>query len=102
MKKGLRLAVVTLFAFAAVGAALLALHPSTSAADSGVLTGMVKSATGEKMAGVTVSAQADGSPITTSVYTDADGNFYFPRLAGGKYSMWAQAVGFDGGKANVD
>jgi hypothetical protein len=35
MKKGLRLAVVTLFAFAAAGVALLALHPSTSAADSG-------------------------------------------------------------------
>ncbi len=102
MKKGLRIAVVTLFAVASAGVAMHVLHPSAKAADGGLLTGTVKSATGEKMAGVTVSAKADGASITTSVYTDADGSYYFPRLAGAKYSMWAQAVGFDGAKADVD
>ena len=47
------------------------------------------------MEGVPVSAKAEGSTITTSVYTDADGNFYFPRMADGQYQVWAQAKGFE-------
>ena len=45
-----------------------------------ILTGTITSANGEKMGGVTVSAKADGATITTSVYTDDSGNYYFPPL----------------------
>jgi streptogramin lyase len=67
-----------------------------------LLAGSVKSESGEKMAGVTVSAKAIGHTITTSVFTDEAGDFYFPRLAAGKYHIWAQAEGFDAGRVEVD
>ena len=58
------------------------------------LTGAIASAAGEKMAGVTVSAKAEKSTITTSVYSDESGNYYFPPLPNGKYKVWAQALTF--------
>ncbi len=57
---------------------------------------------GEKMGGVTVSAKAEGSTITTSVYTDEAGGYYFPPLPDGKYRVWAQALTFQTAKGNVD
>ena len=54
----------------------------------------ITSAAGEKMGGVTVSAKAEGSTITTSVYTDEAGGYYFPPLPDGKYKVWAQAITF--------
>ena len=71
----------------------LAAVPRPAYADA-LLTGAVTSATGEKMSGVTVSAKAEKSTITTSVYTDESGNYYFPPLANGKYKIWAQALTF--------
>src|SRR5262249_45351844 len=56
----------------------------------------------EKLGGVTVSAKLEGSTITTSVYTDETGNYYFPPLAAGKYNVWAQALAFETTKTNVD
>ena len=53
------------------------------------------------MGGVTVSAKAEGSTITTSVYTDETGNYYFPKMAEGKYQVWAQAIKFETAKGNV-
>ena len=98
MTKGLRLAVFALVAVGLTGFALHLANSTAKAADNGVLlTGAVTSASGEKMTGVTVSAKAEGSTITTSVYTDGDGVFYFPRLAEGQYKVWAQAKGYDGG-----
>ena len=44
------------------------------------------------MEGVTVSARATGSSITTSVFTDADGQYFFPPLSEGRHKVWAQAV----------
>jgi len=67
-----------------------------------LLAGSVKSESGEKMAGVTVSAKGIGHTITTSVFTDEAGDFYFPRLAAGKYRVWAQAEGFDAGRVEAD
>ena len=102
MQKALRFAVVTLVGAAVVWVVLPALHPTARAAGNGVLlTGAVKSAQGEKLAGVTVSAKAVGSSITTSVYTDSEGAFYFPRQAEGQYRVWAQAVGFEGSRAEL-
>jgi len=73
----------------------------TMAADQ-VLNGAVSSPAGEKLGGVTVSAKQDGSTITTSVYTDDTGNYYFPPLPAGKYQVWAQALSFETAKASID
>src|SRR5215813_1226297 len=67
-----------------------------------LLSGVISSPTGQKLDGVTVSAKLEGSTITTSVYTDAAGNYYFPPLKAGKYSVWAQALGFETTKTSVD
>jgi streptogramin lyase len=75
----------------AIAAALGA--PGAASADQ-LLAGAITSAAGEKLGGVTVSAKAEGSAITTSVYTDESGNYYFPPLPDGKYRVWAQAITF--------
>src|SRR5438105_5190483 len=82
-------------------AAAVTLAPAAQAADQ-LLSGAVTSASGEKLGGVTVSAKLEGSTITTSVYTDETGNYYFPPLATGKYSVWAQALSFQTAKSNVE
>src|SRR6059036_3279597 len=75
--------------------------PGAGYADA-VLTGTITSAAGEKMGGVTVSAKAEGATITTSVYTDEAGGYYFPPLPEGKYRVWAQALTYQIAKGNVD
>ena len=65
------------------------------AAGDALLSGRITSASGEKMEGVTVSARQLGKTFTTSVFTDAAGEYYFPHLEQGKYKVWAQAVGYD-------
>jgi streptogramin lyase len=77
-----------------VGAAGLLSMTGVRAADH-VLSGAVTSTSGQKLEGVTVYARMDGSTITTSVYTDEGGNYYFPPLPGGTYRVWAQALGFE-------
>ena len=71
------------------------------AAGEVLLTGTVTSAAGEKMEGVTVSARQVGTTFTTSVFTDTEGEYYFPRLEAGAYKVWAQATGFDAAIADV-
>ncbi|MEA3023050.1 MAG: hypothetical protein QOK01_1902 [Alphaproteobacteria bacterium] len=71
------------------------------AADA-ILNGAITSAAGEKMGGVTVSAKPEGATITTTVFTDADGRYFFPPMPGGKYRVWAQAVSFETAKWEVD
>jgi streptogramin lyase len=66
-----------------------------------ILTGKVQGSGREALEGVTVSTRAADSTITTSVYTDEKGNYYFPVLPGGKYRVWAQAVGYQAGRAMV-
>src|SRR5713226_3317988 len=56
------------------------------AADPSILTGTVTSPAGEKLGGAT---------ITTTVFTDEAGAYYFPTLPPGKYRVWAQALGFE-------
>src|SRR6516225_2861201 len=75
--------------------------PTVARADD-LLTGTITSASGEKLGGVTVSAKQDGSTISTHVYTDESGNYYFPPLPAGKYQVWAQALSFEPAKAAVD
>lgn len=69
--------------------------------DGALLMGTIKSASGEKMEGVAVSAQMAGINLTTSVFTDDQGEYYFPRMGEGKYRVWAQAVGYVAGRAEV-
>jgi streptogramin lyase len=91
--------------FAAVMGFMLAVSVSGIASappDGTVLAGTVKSVTGEKMAGVTVSSRADGQTITTSVFTDGNGEYYFPPLPSGKYRVWAQAYSFETSSAEVE
>ena len=72
-----------------------------NAADA-ILSGAIAGPGGDKMGGVTVSAKADGSTITTTVYTDASGAYYFPPMAAGHYRVWAQALTFATAEAQVD
>src|SRR5882757_560605 len=67
-----------------------------------LLSGTITSASGEKMAGVTVSAKRVGSTIATHVYTDEQGNYYFPAMEAGKYRVWAQALSYEAAKSEVD
>src|SRR6202048_2470276 len=103
MGKTKRVRTVAVMAAVSMMVALFAASARTATQQAGVLlAGSVKSETSEKMAGVTVSAKAVGQTITTSVFPDEGGNFYFPRLPAGKYRVWAQAEGFAAGRAEVD
>src|SRR6516165_1594028 len=83
-------------------AGLVALGLAAPACADQMLTGSIASATGQKLEGVQVSAKKDGSTITTSVYTDQNGDYFFPPLADGKYRVWAQALGFQTATGAVD
>src|SRR6266550_3565692 len=87
-------------AFAAAGP-VSGLAIPAQAADF-ALSGAIASASGEKLGGVTVSAKAHGTTITTSVYTDEQGGYYFPPLPAGTYTVWAQALAFELAKGEVD
>lgn len=75
---------------------------SNDAASGTILAGSVKSATGQALEGVVISAKEEGKTITTSVFTDEEGRYYFPPLAKGHYQVWAQAVGFETGLSQAD
>src|SRR5262245_27833429 len=88
--------------FAAMAAAAIAFSYSAQGAGESLLTGTIKSSTGSALEGVVVSAQLSGEPITTSVYTGADGRYVFPPMKVGNYSVWAQAIGLERAEANAD
>jgi virginiamycin B lyase len=60
------------------------------------LTGLVSSGEEGAMEGVLVSAKREGSTITTTVVTDAQGRYSFPaaRMQPGKYTISIRAVGY--------
>src|SRR5713101_2399562 len=92
----LKLRIVVLFLLViaiAIGAvSMMALsfpqQRSSGAASSSVLAGTIKSAAGQTLEGVVISAKEDGKTITTSVFTDEEGRYYFPPLAKGHYHVW--------------
>ncbi|HWH79871.1 MAG TPA: carboxypeptidase-like regulatory domain-containing protein, partial [Candidatus Binatus sp.] len=98
MKTSLHIAFAHLIAIALT---IIPLSVHAAFADT-LLTGSVTSATGEQMGGVTVSAKADKSTITTSVFTDEAGNYFFPPLPNGKYKVWAQALTYQLADGNLD
>src|SRR5262245_3310589 len=82
-------------------AALAAQHRDVP--ESGVmLTGTVTSASGEKIGGATVSARRSGQTITTSVFTDPQGKYYFPPMEDGSYSVRAQVAGWEKADRTVE
>lgn len=88
---------------AASGASMVAGQQSLSGpASDTILFGTVKSASGEALEGVTVSARANGRTITTSVFTDEAGRYYFPSLESAQYRVWAQAVGFETSRTELE
>ncbi|MGB7179501.1 MAG: carboxypeptidase-like regulatory domain-containing protein, partial [Xanthobacteraceae bacterium] len=84
----------TAYCFAAA-ALLIALHAVPCRAQT--LTGSVASAAEGAMEGVLVTAQKDGSPISTTVVSDASGHFRFPdgRLRSGHYKLRIRATGYE-------
>ena len=80
-------------------AALVAVSPAFADA---LLSGAIKGADGKPMGGVTVSAKPDGGTITTTVFTDEAGQYFFPELPAGHYRVWAQALSFKTAKDEVD
>src|SRR6266404_5928444 len=91
-------------AICAVGVLKAAPQRRTNASNrsGALLGGTIRSAAGKPLEGVTVSAKSDGKTISTSVFTDEDGEYIFPSLDIGTYRVWAQAVGFDTGRARVE
>lgn len=71
--------------------------PPVQAQAAAALAGNVSSAQEGPMEGVVVSAKKDDSTITVSVVSDKQGHFSFPasRLAPGRYTLKARAVGYD-------
>jgi streptogramin lyase len=67
-----------------------------------LLSGTIKSSDGKAMGGITVSAKPDGGTITTTVFTDDAGQYYFPTLPAGHYKVWAQALSYQTAKGAVD
>lgn len=58
------------------------------------ITGTVKDASGHVMNGVFVSASSDAVIYTVTVYSDNAGNFRFPEMAGGTYTVTAHTGGY--------
>src|ERR1700688_857234 len=81
----------------------LLLATAAQAQNGIALTGKVTSAQEPTMEGVLVSAKLDGSTVTTTVVSNAQGVYAFPaeKLAPGHYTISTRAIGYklDGPKA---
>jgi len=89
-----------LWSFAAVVAVILMQSAPRVLAEGQApvaLTGQVSSAADGAMEGVVVSAKKEGSTVTVSVVSDAQGRYSFPadRLSEGRHALKIRAVGYD-------
>ncbi len=82
--------------------ASFALLSAAPAFADGLLSGTIKSPDGKAVNGVTVSAKPDGGTITTTVFTDENGKYFFPALPAGHYKVWAQALSYQTAKGAAD
>src|SRR5438552_15683793 len=82
-------------------AALLFLISRAHGAAEGYLSGTITATTGTHLEGVTVSAQIDGEPITTSVYSGPDGRYFFPAMKTASYRVWVQVAGYERSEATL-
>jgi streptogramin lyase len=95
-----RIALVVGAAFALIFVPANSIPPAAAQGANGAaaaLSGQVASTEEGPMEGVIVSAKKDGSTITVSVITNAQGRYSFPaaRLEPGRYSLQIRAVGYD-------
>ena len=74
---------------------------STAQGQKSSLVGVATAQDGGALEGVVVSARAGGSNVTTSVLTDARGEYVFPPLDAGRYEIWAQATGYQPARGAV-
>ncbi len=75
---------------------------SQYAAGGPQIKGYVKSSDGKPLEGVPVSLRGDGKTFVTTVFTNQQGVYIFPPLEKGlKYSLWAQAEGFQTARLEV-
>jgi streptogramin lyase len=89
----------------AIASGFLFSIPTLSAQAQIALSGQVTSTQEGAMEGVLVNARRQGSTITTTVVSDAKGQYSFPadRLAPGKYTISIRAVGYVlGGPRSVE
>jgi streptogramin lyase len=93
--------VVSLFLLGIAAAVTLLAMQSSSESDTS-LGGAVKSTDAKPLEGIAVSARAVSKTFTVSVYTDRNGEYFFPVLGDGEYTVWAHAVGFKTGAADVN
>src|SRR5882672_8221592 len=64
--------------------------------------GAVKSSNGKPLEGVTVSLRGQGKTFVTTVFTNQQGVYIFPPVEKDlKYSLWAQAEGFQTARLDV-
>ena len=87
----------------AVAAVATFAEPVAAESPASALRGRVASKEKGLMEGVLVSAKRDGSTITTTVVTDAHGDYAFPksRLMPGRYSLRIRAAGYELGTAGA-
>jgi streptogramin lyase len=89
----------TLCPFAAIAFLLACIQAAPCRAQTltGSVTSTAEGVQENPMEGVLVSAQKQGSAITVTVVSDAQGRFRFPdgRLSAGQYSLRIRAVGYD-------
>ena len=85
----------------ALGSALLVQAAQGDGSAGSTLAGTIRDVNGRALEGVPVSARADGTTFTTTVFTDEDGRYVFPALDSGTYGVWAQAVGFETSRTEV-
>jgi len=87
----------------ALALAVILAAPSVFSQDTqGRIRGSVTSADGKPMEGVTVSVRGLGEPFVTTVFTNEHGVYVFPLLGSAtKYSLWAQAQGFETAKTDA-
>src|SRR5712691_3092371 len=83
-----------------LGLAVGAQTPGTTGSGAR-LVGTTHLASGAAAEGVAVSARAVDQPFTTTVYTDEQGEYFFPALKSGKYHVWAQATGYETARAEA-
>ena len=68
--------------------------PSSAQLDTGVITGSVTDSSGAVLPGVTIVATQDETGVATSVVTNASGQYVFPGLRVGVYTVAAELQGF--------
>ena len=61
---------------------------------TGTISGLVRDAAGATLNGVFISAHRSGATFTTTVYSDDTGQFRFPELRAGAYTVTVHAGGF--------